>query len=165
MSHQLSLGKQFLGLLGWMLVTFAAASLGAVASVEASDFYQQLQQPAWSPPASVFGPVWTVLYLLMAISIWLVWRQSYHKDKKGVYALYLFQLALNALWSWLFFKWKLGSAASAEILILWVAILFTVILSWRIKPLAGLLLLPYFAWVSFAAALCYVIWKLNPALL
>lgn len=143
---------------------FAAAALGAIASVRAAEFYQELSRPAWAPPAGVFGPVWTVLYCSMAVASWLVWRQA-SAHRFSALAVYALQLALNALWSWLFFAWRQGAWAFAEVLLLWASILVTIVLFWRIRPAAGILLLPYFLWVSFASCLTFAVWRLNPGLL
>jgi len=157
--------KQLLGLVGWFAASFVAAGLGAIASTRASAFYGQLTQPSWAPPSSVFGPVWTVLYALMAIAAWLVWRAGGFRANRGALSLFLVQLALNALWSWLFFAWHRGALAFADIVVLWVLILGTLVSFWRVRPLAGALLLPYLLWVSFAAALNYSVWHLNPQVL
>ena len=161
----MTMQKQALGLIGWLLLTFLAAAIGAAASVRSSSFYADLVRPEWAPPSSVFGPVWTILYLLMGIAAWLVWRQGGFRAARSALTLYLVQLAVNALWSWLFFGWHRGALAFADILVLWILIVATTLAFWRIRPLAGLLLLPYLAWVSFAAALNYSVWQLNPALL
>jgi translocator protein len=143
-------------------MTFGAAAIGAAATAQAGDFYLQLQRPDWAPPAAVFGPVWTTLYVLMAMSLWLVWRaNSVHKTRLPTW-LFLVQLVLNAGWSWLFFAWHQGGWAFVEILVLWSVLLATLLVFWRIKPLAGWLLIPYFTWVSFAAVLNYAVWQLNP---
>jgi benzodiazapine receptor len=97
--------RQILGLIGWLVVTFAASALGAVASIQAKSFYSQLVQPAWAPPPWIFGPVWTILYALMAISAWLVWRSGGFRTNRTALSLFIVQLLLNALWSWLFFAW------------------------------------------------------------
>jgi benzodiazapine receptor len=157
--------KNILALIGWIALCFAAAAIGAVASSNAPEFYRELTLPTWAPPASVFGPVWTVLYLLMAIAAWLVWRERGFAGAKIELGIFLAQLAVNALWSWLFFAWNSGLWSFVDITLLWVLITATIVLFWRAKPLAGLLLLPYFAWVSFAAVLNYTIWKANPTLL
>jgi benzodiazapine receptor len=154
--------KQILGLLAWLVVTFAAAAIGSVASIHAKSFYAQLLRPEWAPPAFVFGPVWTVLYLLMAVSAWLVWRIGGFRGACTALYLYLVQLALSALWSWLFFGWHLGALAFADIILLWVAIFVTMTAFWRKNGLAGGLLVPYLLWVSFALVLNYSIWRLNP---
>ena len=153
--------KQIIGLIGWLLLSFAAAAIGAAASVQAASFYQQLMQPSWAPPSSVFGPVWSLLYALMAIAAWLVWREGGWRRQRGVLALFVLQLAVNALWSWLFFGWHRGALAFADIVLLWLLIVATLIGFWRVRPLAGALLLPYLGWVSFASALNFAVWQLN----
>jgi tryptophan-rich sensory protein len=160
-----SMPRQLLGLLGWLGVTFAAAAVGGFASANAGDFYQELTRPGWAPPAWLFGPVWTLLYFLLGIAAWLVWREHGFRKARIALSLFLLQLAVNALWSWLFFVWKLGALAFAEVLILWVLILCTVVAFWRVRPLAAALLLPYLVWVTFASALTYAVWQRNPALL
>ena len=159
---RLSTSKQIIGLAGWLLLSFAAAGVGAAASVNAGVFYQQLVRPEWAPPSSVFGPVWSVLYLLMGIAAWLVWRQRGFRESQRALWLFITQLIANAFWSWLFFSWHKGAVAFYEILILWALLAWTVAEFWRVRTLAGLLLLPYLAWVSFATALCFAIWRLNP---
>ncbi|MEV5120023.1 MULTISPECIES: TspO/MBR family protein [Stenotrophomonas] len=157
--------RQAVGLLGWASVTFLAAALGARASISAADFYASLTLPAWAPPASVFGPVWTVLYALMALAAWLVWRQGGWRAAAPALALYLLQLALNVLWSWLFFGWKQGALAFADIALLLALIVATIVAFHRVRPAAAWLLLPYLAWVTFASALNYAVWQANPAVL
>lgn len=157
--------QQMLGLIGWFIVSFAAAAIGAAASVQAGAFYGQLVQPSWAPPSSAFGPVWTVLYALQAIAAWLVWRRGGVRANRNALSLFLLQLAVNALWTWLFFAWHLGALAFAEILVLWVLIVATLVSFWRVRPLAGALLIPYLLWVSFASALTYSVWQLNPLVL
>jgi Tryptophan-rich sensory protein (mitochondrial benzodiazepine receptor homolog) len=154
-----------MGFAGWLVVCFVAAAIGGAASVQAGPFYTQLVRPEWAPPASLFGPVWTVLYALMAIAAWLVWRVNGFRAARRALTLFLVQLALNALWSWLFFGWHRGGLAFADIVVLWALIVATVIAFWRIRPWAGALLLPYLLWVSFASALNYSVWQLNPQLL
>jgi tryptophan-rich sensory protein len=154
-----------LSLVGWLLLCFAAAALGAIASANAPEFYAQLARPAWAPPAWLFGPVWAVLYLLLAIAAWLVWRERGFRGAPVAIGLFTIQLGLNSLWSWLFFAWHLGTLSFVEIVVLWGLILATTVASWRVRPLSGALLLPYFAWVTLAASLNYAIWQLNPRLL
>ena len=157
--------KQIAGIAGWLLVVFAAAAIGAAASIQAGPFYTSLVRPDWAPPPSLFGPVWSVLYALMGLAAWWVWRVGGFRKARGALTLFLVQLALNALWSWLFFGWHRGALAFVDILVLWALIGTTVIAFWRIRPLAGALLAPYFLWVSFAAALNYSVWQLNPQVL
>ncbi len=154
------------GALALLLVaTGAAAAAGSIASIQAADFYQELAKPPWAPPAAVFGPVWTALYLLMAVAAWLVIRSSGWPGARSAITLYLVQLAFNALWTWIFFRWRSGGVALLEILVLWTLLLLTVRAFWRSRPLAGTLLLPYLAWVTFAAALTYALWRYNTAVL
>jgi tryptophan-rich sensory protein len=160
-----STGKQVAGLVAWLVASFVAAGIGAAAAIDAAPFYAQLVRPAWAPPASLFGPVWTALYLLMALAAWLVWRVGGFRAARTALALFLVQLALNALWSWLFFAWHRGGLALADIVVLWAAIAATLVAFWRIRPLAGALLVPYLLWVSFATALNLAVWRLNPQLL
>ncbi|HLS28039.1 MAG TPA: TspO/MBR family protein [Opitutales bacterium] len=157
--------EQFFGLIASLGVSFLAAAIGAVASIRTESFYGELIQPDWAPPASVFGPVWTFLYTLMGIAAWLVWRSGGFQANKKALLFFLAQLALNALWSWIFFAWKLGGFAFVDILALWILILVTIIFFWQVRPIAGILLIPYWAWVTFAAVLNFSIWKLNPQIL
>jgi len=157
--------KQFIGLVAWLVVSFITAAVGGAASIQAAPFYGQLVRPEWAPPAALFGPVWTALYALMGIAAWLVWRVGGFRAARTALTLFLAQLALNALWSWLFFGWHLGAAALADIAVLWVLIAATILSFWRISPLAGVLLVPYLLWVSFASALNYSVWQLNPQFL
>jgi benzodiazapine receptor len=158
-------GGQWASLLLLLGVTALAAALGAVASVNAADFYGLLAKPSWAPSPRVFGPVWTVLYVLMAVAAWLVWRTGGLSAAKGPLALYLAQLALNALWTWLFFGWRSGGWALLEIVALWLILVLTLVSFWRVRAVAGVLLLPYWAWVTFAAALTAEIWRRNPGVL
>lgn len=163
--NQLPLRKDILGLLAWLALCFIAAAIGSVASIQAGPFYMQLVRPEWAPPPGVFGPVWSVLYAMMAIAAWLVWRVGGFRAARLALALFLIQLAVNTLWSWLFFAWHRGALAFADILLLWALIAATVISFWRVRPLAAALLLPYWLWVSFAAVLNYAVWQLNPQIL
>lgn len=157
--------KQIFSLLAWLIVSFIAAAIGGAASVEEGSFYTKLLRPDWAPPPTIFGPVWTVLYTLMGISAWLVWRVGGFRAARLELSFFLVQLVFNALWSWLFFGWHNGALAFADILLLWVLIVATLISFWRIRPLAGALLVPYLLWVSFASALNYSVWRLNPQIL
>lgn len=153
------------GLVGWLAASFVAAALGGFASADAGDFYRQLIRPPWAPPGWLFAPAWMVLYLLMGVAAWLVWRERSVCRVGIALTLFLVQLGANALWTWLFFAWRFGALAFGEILVLWVLILCTIAAFWRVRPLAGALLIPYLAWVSFATALTYAVWQGNPALL
>jgi translocator protein len=160
----MTLTRQILGLLVWLGLSFVTAAAGAIASVNAGSFYMHLARPAWAPPAWLFGPMWTSLYVLMGIAAWLVWREGKLKHRATGTALTLFvvQLVVNALWSWLFFVWMQGAMAFAEIVLLLGLIVATTIAFWRIRPLAGALLLPYLLWVTLATALTWSVWQANP---
>lgn len=160
-----SLQRQLIGLAGWLAVSFAAGGIGAVASTSAGAFYGSLSRPSWAPPAWLFGPVWSVLYILMGVAAWLVWRTNGLSGAPTALRLFGIQLLANALWTWLFFVWHQGAISLAEIILLWLLIAATVIAFWRLHRLAALLLVPYLAWVSFASALTLSLWRLNPAAL
>jgi len=157
--------RQALGLAGWLALSFATAAVGAIASANAGAFYAELARPAWAPPGWVFAPVWSTLYALMGIAAWLVWRLRGFGAARTALVLFIAQLAANALWSWLFFVWRLGGLAFAEALLLSCLVALTLVAFWRISTLAALLLVPYLAWVTFAAALTLAVWRLNPGLL
>ncbi len=157
--------QQIIGLIAWVIICFTTSAIGAFASIQAQSFYGGLVQPTWAPPAWLFGPVWTTLYAMMAVAVWLVWRKGGFKANSSALILFLCQLILNGLWSWMFFAWHLGAGSFINILVLWTAILLTLILFWRAVKLAGILLIPYLLWVSFASALNYTMWQLNPNIL
>lgn len=165
MTTSFSPPKQAIGLAAWLVLTFSAAAIGAFASAQAGAFYMQLVRPAWAPPAWLFGPVWSALYLLMAVAAWLVWREHGWRGAGAALGLFIVQLVANALWTWLFFVWHQGAWAFAEVLLLWGLIVGTLIAFWRLKKIAAALLVPYLVWVSFASALTLAMWKLNPAVL
>lgn len=149
----------------WLLAAYAAAAVGGAASIDAGELYGRLERPSWAPPGWLFGPVWAVLYALMGVAAWLVWRRRGLRGAPGAFVLFFAQLAANALWTWLFFAWRLGAAAFVEIVLLWILIAATIVAFWRVRPLGGALLVPYLLWVSFAAALSYTLWQANPHLL
>lgn len=153
-------------LVGWVIVCGIAGAIGSIASLDAGTFYASLERPAWAPPAAVFGPVWTALYLIMAVAAWLVWRSPRDSSlRTTALLLFVVQLGLNALWSWLFFAWHLGGAAFFEVAVLWLMIVATTVYFWRINRIAGALLLPYLLWVTFASVLTWSVWRANPAVL
>lgn len=157
--------RALLGCVGWFVLVALAAVAGSVASIDAAQFYQSLELPGWAPPASVFGPVWTALYIAMAFAACLVWKARGWHGARVALVLFCIQLAANALWSWLFFAWHRGALGFVDIIVLWLLVLATMIAFWRVRLLAGLLLLPYFIWVGFAAVLNFAVWQRNPALL
>ena len=154
--------RDLLALAAFLVLSFVTAGVGAVASVSAKDFYGQLVQPSWAPPGWLFGPVWTVLFILMAVAAWLIWRRREDTQVRPALTVYGVQLAFNALWTWLFFAWQQGDWALVEIALLWSLIAITINRFWAIHRVAALLLLPYLAWVSFAAALNLSLLQLNP---
>ncbi len=154
-------------LVGWIALSGVAGAAGAIASLNARDFYASLVRPGWAPPGWVFGPVWSVLYLLMGIAAWLVWRErpagtAESAARNRGLQLFVAQLVPNALWTWLFFAWRRGALAFAEILILWLAIAATMWLFARVHRVASWCLVPYLAWVTFATALTWAMWQGNP---
>lgn len=156
------------GLFEWLAlgisiaICFAAAGLGSFfTDPEIGGWYARILKPSWTPPNWVFGPVWSVLYLMMAVAAWLVWREKGFAGAGLPLALFAAQLVFNALWSILFFGRHSIGLALADIILLWCAILATLLSFWRVSPLAGALMLPYLLWVTYASALNYYIWKLN----
>jgi benzodiazapine receptor len=150
-------------LLGFILAALAVGALGGwVTSTSVGSWYQTLRKPAFNPPNAVFGPVWTTLYLLMAVAAWRVWRRrSTEGASRLALSLWWLQLALNLAWSCLFFGLRNPAAALAEILLLFAAVAGTLASFWRRDRAAGALLVPYLGWVSFAAVLNFEIWRLN----
>ncbi len=144
----------------WLVVVFLVAYIGSRATLAGiGAWYENLRKPSFQPPGWVFGPVWTLLYLLMAVSVRLVWRRR--GAVEPAIALFLAQLALNVAWTWIFFTLKSPGAALVEIVVLWLAILATTISFSRVSVLAAWLLAPYLTWVSFAGVLNAAIWRLN----
>lgn len=125
-------------------------------------WYAELNKPSWNPPGWLFGPVWTVLYSMMAVAAWLVWQFGGFRLQGRALKWYLAQLLLNALWSPLFFGLHSPGLALGEILLLWVAIAITMRKFWRVSKWAGWLMVPYLGWVSFATVLNFILWRLNP---
>ncbi|MBB4595166.1 TspO/MBR family protein [Xanthomonas cannabis] len=165
MTQDISKKSQWFGLLGWLALCYAVAGLGALASIQAASFYAELQRPAWAPPGWLFGPVWTALYGMMAVAVWLVWRRGGWAGARLALGMFVLQLALNGLWSWLFFAWHMGAWAFADIVLLWLTLAATIGVFAKQNSVAAWLLVPYLAWVSFAAALNYSVWQLNPQVL
>ena len=134
--------QQVVGLCGWLCLALAAAAVGGFASANAGAFYGDLIRPDWAPPAWVFAPVW-----------------------RNALLAYGAQLIANALWTWLFFVWRQGALAFAEILLLWILIVVTIKLFAQVRLIAAMLLVPYLVWVTFASVLTFSTWNLNPDLL
>lgn len=155
--------RQWLMLAIFVSICIAVGGFGAIYTESTrAVWFDTLRQPDWSPPAWLFGPVWAILYLFMAVAAWLVWRNARsYRQTAGALILFGIQLALNLAWSGIFFGLRSPGAAFIEILSLWVAIVATMIAFWRVTRLAGLLFVPYLLWVTFASALNYAIWQLN----
>ena len=143
-------------------VSLGAGAVGSVFTMLSvqSSWYAELAKPVFNPPAWVFGPVWTTLYILMGISLWLIWKSDSLEKNKAI-CLFLVQLALNAIWSPIFFGVQSLGNALATIVLLWAAIVLTILIFKKISRPAAWLLVPYILWVSFAGYLNYTIWMLN----
>jgi tryptophan-rich sensory protein len=153
---------RWIGLILFIMICVGAGGLGAIATTpEIEGWYAALQKPAWNPPSYLFGPVWTTLYLMMAIAAWLVWKPAGFQAAALPLMLFAGQLVLNVAWSWIFFGMHQPGWAFVEIVILWLAIVATITAFFRCSMLAGWMLVPYLAWVSFASVLNYAIWQLN----
>ncbi len=144
-------------------VCFAAGGVGSLFTMPAlRGWYATLRRPSWAPPNWVFGPVWSALYLTMGVAAWLVWRRWGALGVPSALLLFLLQLLCNALWPAIFFGARRPGAAFGEIILLWALILATLVSMRPISPPASWLMLPYLLWVSFAAALNFSFWRLNP---
>ena len=142
------------------MVCFIAPALGAFSMPDA--WYASLHKPSWNPPGWVFGPVWTLIYIMMAVAAWLVWRRGGLRVNRGPLSLFMVQLALNAVWTPLFFGLHQPGWAFVDIVLLWLAIATTITAFRRVHRGAAWLLVPYLAWVSFASVLNYTLWRMNP---
>jgi benzodiazapine receptor len=150
------------GLLAWVGLCLGAGLIGSVFTARSvGEWYGGISKPPWTPPSWVFGPVWSALYVLMGVAAWLVWRQAGSSARTIALVVFALQLALNAGWSAIFFGLRMPGWAFGEIVVLWAAIVWAAIACWRVTPVAGYLLLPYLAWVSFASALNFAIWRMN----
>jgi tryptophan-rich sensory protein len=149
-----------LGLLAWLLVTFLAPLAGMEARPD--DWYSALAKPAFNPPSWIFGPVWMLLYTMMALAAWMIWMRGGLALQRRPLTLYGIQLALNSIWSPVFFSLHRLDLAFGIIVLLWVFILCTLLAFWRVHRRSALFFVPYLAWVSFAAILNFTIWRLNP---
>ncbi|MBN2587169.1 MAG: tryptophan-rich sensory protein [Candidatus Fermentibacteraceae bacterium] len=148
--------KIWLFLAIWVLASLSAGFIGS--RFPPGEWYETLEKPSFNPPGWIFGPVWTLLYILMGTAAWLVWKEQ---GFSPALILFIAQLALNALWSYLFFGANRPDLAFFEIVVLWVLILLTMIFFWKARTLAGALLVPYLLWVSFASVLNFSLWRLN----
>lgn len=155
----MSKSKKIGALFGWIVLCSLAGIFGA--QFEPGAWYESLQKPSWTPPNWVFPVVWPILYLMMGVSAWLIWKMKEVSIGDTEFRWFYLQLLLNAIWSWIFFGRQMISTALADIFLLWIAILFTILLFWNRNRSAGLLLIPYLLWISYASALNLAIWQLN----
>jgi translocator protein len=154
--------RSWLGLVVLVVLCFGIAGVGGlVTNPSIPNWYAGLAKPSWTPPGWIFGPVWSVLYLSMAVAAWLIWRQAGLAEAKLPMALFGLQLTLNALWSPLFFGLHMPGAAFVDVCLLLATIVAVTLVFWRRSTLAGVLFLPYCVWVSFATALNFAIWRMN----
>lgn len=149
-------------LIVFLVATFLAAAIGSLSTMEnVKTWYPTLAKPAWTPPSTWFAPVWTALYVAMAVAAWRVWRRTEGETRTRIAWLYAAQLVLNALWSVLFFGLRQPGLALVEIALLWLVLVITLVRYWKIDRVAGALWTPYVLWVSFASALNAALWHLN----
>lgn len=154
--------KQWIGLIIFIAICLGAGGLGAIATTpEIDGWYKTIEKPTWNPPAYVFGPVWTTLFVMMAVAGWRVWKPAGFKAARMPLTLFAVQLVLNVAWSWVFFHFHQPGWAFAEIVVLWLAIVATTIAFFKTSKTAGWLMVPYLMWVSFASVLNFAIWRLN----
>jgi len=153
--------SSWLSLIVFLALCLGVGGLGAIVTEKSvRDWYPRLRKPPGTPPARLFGPVWTTLYALMAVSAWLVWRQ-YGWGAQAALAIFLAQLALNLAWSGIFFGARRPGFAFAEIVILWIAVLFNAYIFYWLNAISAYLLIPYLLWLTYAAYLNFEIWRLN----
>jgi translocator protein len=154
--------RSVVALVVFLGLAFAAAAIGGLSAAGGgNDWYQSLRRPSWSPPDWVFGPVWTVLYASIGVAGWLVWRERGSDQVDAALTVWGVQLVLNAAWTWLFFGLHRPGLALIDIVALAMAIAGMIVLFGRVSQVAAVLLVPYLAWVCFAAALNAAIWHLN----
>ncbi len=160
--HSPTRATQSIGLVVFIVVSLGAGGLGAIATTpEIDGWYKTITKPTWNPPDYVFGPVWTTLFITMAIAGWLAWKPAGFKAAMVPLSLFGIQLVLNVAWSWVFFGLHQPGWAVIEIMVLWAVILATTMAFFRSSKVAGWLMVPYLAWVSFASVLNVAIWRLN----
>jgi tryptophan-rich sensory protein len=154
--------RQVIALAISLVICLGAAGIGSMLTIPSiPTWYSTLQKPSWNPPNWLFGPVWTVLYISMAVAAWLIWRQSSSFDVRLPLTLFAIQLALNVAWSGIFFRLHLVGAAFLEVTLLWIFILATTIAFGAVSRTAGYIMVPYLLWVTFASTLNGTIWRLN----
>ncbi|HML06006.1 MAG TPA: TspO/MBR family protein [Methanobacterium sp.] len=147
-----------------ILIPLIAGFIGSIATFDGiTNFFNVLNKPVWTPPSWAFAPIWTTLFILMGIALFLVWRKGFERrDVKIAMAIFGVQIILNILWSVIFFGLRSITGGLIEIIILWIAILVNIVVFYRISKAAGLLLVPYIIWVTIASYLTYTVYILNP---
>lgn len=154
--------KNFFQCLGAIILCQAAGLIGTIFTMDAiPTWYANIVRPALNPPSWIFGPVWTLLYTLMGIALYIVWKKRDAIGRKKALTVFGIQLVLNAIWSIIFFGLKETGWAFVDISLMWIFILYTIVVFYKISRPAAYLLLPYIVWVSFAAYLNFAIWRLN----
>jgi tryptophan-rich sensory protein len=154
--------RDLLGLAAFVALCFGAAALGGLVTAQSvTSWYPTLNKPAFNPPDWVFGPAWTLLYLTIAVAGWRVWRASRTAGVRPEMTVYGVQLILNVAWSFIFFGARSIGLALVEIVLLLMVIVINLVMFWRVDRVAGWLLVPYTAWVSFASVLNFALWRLN----
>jgi benzodiazapine receptor len=151
--------QSIVGLAVWIGICFVPGIVGS--RFLPGPWYASLAKPSWTPPGYIFGPVWSLLYASMGVAAWLLWRRAGLSGAKTAFVLFAIQLILNALWSWFFFGMQRPGLALVDIVVLWIFILASMIAFWRLYTPSGAILVPYFAWVTFATALNLAIWNMN----
>ena len=150
----------------FLALAFGAGGLSAIFSpafsAAAAHWYAMLVKPNWLPPEKWLAPVWIALYVLMAVAAWIIWRERYHRNRAAAIGAYGLQLLLNALWAPVFFGLKNIGGGLFDVVALWLAVGWTLREFARVRPAAAIILVPYFLWVTFAAAVNLAVWKLNP---
>jgi len=156
------MSKQIIALIIFLALCFGAAAIGGLFTAKSvTTWYTTINKPAWTPPNWIFGPVWSLLYLMMAISGWLVWKNGGWEQQSFILVLFIVQLVLNVGWSGLFFGLRVPGWAVLELVVLWGMILWYTLASIKVVPWAGILFIPYLLWVTFAGALNFAVWRLN----
>ena len=154
--------SKFAPLAGFLVASFSAAAVGGAATATSvGTWYQTLHQPAWNPPNWIFGPVWTLLYILMSVAAWRVWRTGDADAARRTFRWFAAQLSLNLLWSVLFFGLRAPGIAFAEVIVFWAVLVVMLRRFWLADKIAAALWAPYVAWVSFASVLNGTVWWLN----
>jgi tryptophan-rich sensory protein len=162
MTSKQKFSRDILGLLGFLGASFMVSGLGAaITATSVGNWYQTLAKPFFNPPDWIFAPVWTSLFIMMAIAGWRVWRKAGQRHQSKVFMLYAVQLGLNLGWSALFFGLQQIGWALTEIIVLLLVLVANTIVFWRIDKAAGILFVPYVLWVSFATLLTASLWRLN----